>query len=240
MGLRLVFDRIFHNEKVGATYSTERKKEVYRIAQKFDKILLADDPYYHLYFDGGGNQSRVSFQSLDTDGRVLRFDSFSKIISSGIRMGYVSGHRSFLEPLQLDQQADELCPSGVSQALLLKLLQSWSKEGFEAHLALVRKEYRRRRDLAAQAAKEAFVGKKVDFHIPRAGMFLWLKLQNVDDTTQLISHKAVASKVLAVPGSAFYRGDERQQQSPFVRVSFSAASDLEIIEGMKRIASLVE
>ena len=73
--------------------------------------------------------------SMDVDARVIRFDSFSKILSSGMRMGMVTGPAALVEQLNLHTQAVNLHPSGVSQALFLKLMQHWGSDGFETHVA---------------------------------------------------------------------------------------------------------
>ncbi len=90
----------------GASTPLDRKKEIYAIAQKHDLILIEDDPYYYLQF---GDQGRTaSYFSMDKDHRVLRFDSFSKILSSGMRLGFVTGPKPLLERLVLHSQVNIL------------------------------------------------------------------------------------------------------------------------------------
>lgn len=82
----------------GVTASLERKKKVYAVCQKHDLLIFEDDPYYYLQFQS----PRVpSYFSLDTDGRVLRFDSMSKILSSGLRIGWVTGPPALVERIDL-------------------------------------------------------------------------------------------------------------------------------------------
>lgn len=83
---------------------------------------------------------------MDEDNRVIRFDSFSKIISSGLRLGFVSGPKDIVEKIQFAQQTSVLHVSGISQAILYTLLQDWGKSGFEDHILQVQKEYTKRRD----------------------------------------------------------------------------------------------
>jgi len=91
----------------GKSIPFSRKKEIYEIAQQHDLIIMEDDPYYYLQFD-----KRIpSFLSLDTDGRVLRFDSFSKIVSSGLRLGFATGPAPLVERLNLHMQVFFLLPT---------------------------------------------------------------------------------------------------------------------------------
>ena len=81
----------------GSSTSLERKKRIYELAQKFNLIVLEDDPYYYLQFDG----KIPSYFSMDVDGRVLRFDSLSKILSAGARLGWVSGPKALIDRIVL-------------------------------------------------------------------------------------------------------------------------------------------
>jgi kynurenine/2-aminoadipate aminotransferase len=101
----------------GASLTLERKKTLYRLAQQYNLLILEDDPYYFLQF----NPCVPSFLSMDVDGRVLRFDSFSKILSSGLRVGFVTGPSELLNRLNLHTQASNLHPSGLSQAVVVKV-----------------------------------------------------------------------------------------------------------------------
>lgn len=113
----------------GATLSMERRKQVYQIAQEHNLLILEDDPYWFLrmkpYKSSTETDSTVNSEgelrslfSMDVDGRVIRFDSYSKVASAGIRIGVVSGPKAIIEKIQLVQQGTTLHPSGISQAML--------------------------------------------------------------------------------------------------------------------------
>ena len=105
----------------GGTLTLSRKQAIYRLAQKYNLLIMEDDPYYYLQF----NKRVPSLFSMDVDARVLRFDSFSKVLSSGLRLGFATGPTVLIEKLCMDTQATCLHPSGLSQAVALKLLQHW-------------------------------------------------------------------------------------------------------------------
>lgn len=94
----------------GSTLSNERRQKVYEIAQEHDIIIMEDDPYYFLH---PNREHLKSFLSMDTDGRVLRFDSMSKLISSGMRIGFATGPPKLMERLNFHIQATNLHNSGM-------------------------------------------------------------------------------------------------------------------------------
>eukprot|EP01147_Barroeca_monosierra_P000883 gene883-7902_t len=215
----------------GASMSLERRHLIYDICRKYDVIILEDDPYYYLQFS---SPRLPSLFSLDTDGRVLRFDSFSKIVSSGLRLGFVTGPSQLINQLQLHGQAVSLHTSGISQALLLKLLDFWGLHGFHNHVDEVVAFYEKQKEIFLHAANEHLSGLADWNHNIQAGMFSWLQT-SVNDTKvanylicidlwisfpssreidvcpytskKLIEEKAVEAKVLFVPGSAFFAPD---------------------------------
>ena len=216
----------------GGSMSLERKREVYRLAQEHNLIILEDDPYYYLQF-GPRSQSLLS---MDTDGRVLRFDSFSKIISSGLRLGWATGPAPLIERLNLHMQATSLHPSGISQVVLLAILENLKHDGFLTHTGSVSAFYKKRME-AFQAAAQKHLTGLAEWNTPSAGMFCWIKLLGIEDSFSLIQEKAVKEKVLLVPGSSFAADG---QKSPFVRASFSTATPQQMDEALRRLATLLK
>ena len=210
----------------------ERRREVYAIAQEHGLLVIEDDPYYYLQF---GERRLPSLLSMDVDGRVLRFDSFSKVLSSGLRLGFASGPRPLLERLDLHTQAVNLHTSGLSQAVALKLLQHWGREGFERHVQAICTFYRGQRDAFLQSATRHLDG-LAEWSTPDAGMFVFLKLLGVEDSYKLITERAVSEKVLLVPGVAFSPSAAR---SSHVRAAYSTATPEQMDEALRRLARLL-
>lgn len=98
----------------GYTMSTERKKEIYKICCKYNLIILEDDAYYFLHFL---DEQPISFLSLDTEGRVIRFDSMSKVLSSGLRLGWLTGPKQLVHYIELHIQSSILHSSTLSQVI---------------------------------------------------------------------------------------------------------------------------
>jgi len=96
----------------GTVLSEIRRRKVYELAQKYNFLIVEDDPYYFVHFL---DKQPTSFFSLDTDGRVIRMDSFSKIMSAGIRIGVVTAHKDIIAELVIHMENSVLHASSLSQ-----------------------------------------------------------------------------------------------------------------------------
>lgn len=180
--------------------------------------------------------SNPSFFSLDTEGRVIRFDSFSKILSSGLRLGTVTGPKAFIERIDLHSQAANLHVSGVSQMMVYKLFTQWGEKGWDEHIRNICVFYARRRDVF-MALVEKHLSGLVDYGVPTAGMFLYLRLRGIADSKKLVETKALEAKVLMVPGQAF---EPKEKLSNAVRAAFSVATDKDMETALERFANLLK
>ncbi|KAJ3129428.1 hypothetical protein HK100_008648 [Physocladia obscura] len=216
----------------GCSTTVERKKRIYKIAQKYNIIILEDDPYYYLQF---GKKRAASYFSMDLDQRVLRFDSFSKILSAGVRVGWVTGPKLLVERIALHSQSSILHASGVSQLLVWKVLQHWGLDGFRAHTQDVSAFYEEKGIAFLRSAEHHLKG-LAEWVQPNAGMFVWIKLLGIDDSASLIKQKAVEKKVLLVPGFEFF---PNPKTTPYVRASFSTATAEEIDIALARLAEII-
>ena len=154
----------------GISTTLERKKQIYALAQEFNLLILEDDPYYYLQFD---SKRISSYFSMDVDQRVLRFDSFSKILSAGARIGWVSGPKELIERIVLHGQASNLHPSGISQTFLFALLNQWGHSGFLQHTVSVSEFYKSKRDAFITSAERHLTG-LCEWTVPSAGIFYYL------------------------------------------------------------------
>ncbi|KAJ3049550.1 hypothetical protein HK097_009467 [Rhizophlyctis rosea] len=217
----------------GTSTTLERKKRIYEIAKRYDIIILEDDPYYYLQF---GATRTASYFSMDVDRRVLRFDSLSKILSAGVRIGWVTGPAPLIERIVLHGQTTNLHPSGVSQILVYSLLKRWDIGGFISHADSVARFYATKRDVFLESANRHLTG-LAKWTPPDAGMFFWIELLRIADSSDLIKTKAMEKKVLLVPGFEFF---PNPRKTPYVRASFSTATPQEIDEAVSRLAELVK
>lgn len=247
----------------GTSASDDRKRAVLAVIRKHNLLLLEDDPYYFLSFQGltpdadpAKRQRGKSYFQLEAQdefgvGRVLRFDSFSKILSAGLRLGFVTGPKEILDAIDLDTSSRNLQTSGTSQAIAFALLSKWGIDGFLRHADNVARFYQDRLERFESSARTILTASPsiASWVRPTAGMFLWIKLNlppspssDQGDSFDLISHKAKAAGVLALPGVAFKppSADAERKTSAYVRTSFSQVPLDQVDTAFTRLRGVVE
>ncbi|KAG2237827.1 pyridoxal phosphate-dependent transferase [Thamnidium elegans] len=218
----------------GVSATLERKQAVYKICQKYDVLIIEDDAYYYLQFS---NERIPSYLSLDVDGRVLRFDSMSKILSAGLRLGWVTGPKILLDRINIHTMVTNLQPSGIPQVMAYALLEKWEHDGFFKHVIEVSNFYRQKRDEFIECLDRRMKG-RAEWTVPTAGMFVWIRLLGgIKDSYDLIMKKALKENVLAIPGVAFMPHEEKTE---YVRVSYSNVSKENMDEALRRLAKVVD
>ncbi|PCH37798.1 L-tyrosine:2-oxoglutarate aminotransferase [Wolfiporia cocos MD-104 SS10] len=170
----------------GSTLTVERRKKIYELAQRFDLVIIEDDPYYFLQYtspaSSDGAEARAlspSFVSIDVDGRVLRVDSFSKIIAPGMRLGWITSSAFFHAHLVTYTDSATQHPHAFGQIFITELLgpAGWSVKGFDKWVRSLRNEYQRRRDLFLSLfEKEVGPTGLARAGTPEAGMFVWARI----------------------------------------------------------------
>ncbi|KAL0273265.1 UNVERIFIED_CONTAM: hypothetical protein PYX00_005976 [Menopon gallinae] len=217
----------------GVALSTERKKEIYRIVCEYNLIILEDDPYYYLHFQ---DKYPTSFLSLDTEGRVLRFDSFSKIISPGIRVGFVTGPKQLIKRIELHLQASSLHAAALSQVLIDKIMDNWGFDGLFKHFDFIQKFYKTKRDALIKSAEKHLTG-LAEWNVPTAGMFLWIKVKGVPDTYNLVTKECLNQGVLFVSGHAYTV--KYGEPCPYLRACYTLPTIQQMDVGMERLAEAI-
>ncbi|KAI0752916.1 L-tyrosine:2-oxoglutarate aminotransferase [Daedaleopsis nitida] len=170
----------------GSTLSEERRSAIYAIAQKYDLIIVEDDPYYFLQYDPPNSEQPStnkplprSFLSRDVDGRVIRIDSFSKIMAPGLRLGWITSTPAFHAHLVKFVDLSTQHPCGLPQLLVTHLLgpHGWQLAGFDRWVRSLRLDYQRRRDFFLQRiARDVACTGCARADVPEAGMFVWIEV----------------------------------------------------------------
>ncbi|KAJ7663242.1 pyridoxal phosphate-dependent transferase [Mycena polygramma] len=226
----------------GASIPEERKVEVLKLAKKYNFLLLEDDAYAFLYYGPEGKQAR-SYFALEEEvnrerGRVVRFDSFSKVLSSGMRLGWMTASPQLASAVNMVTSSTNLQPSSFSQVMAYSLLSRWGPAGFLEHCTGVAAFYRERRDAFEKVARTHLEG-LAEWSSPVAGMFLWVKPlvpASTDTTAPPLTALLIAKGVLAVPGTAFM---PLGGPTPYVRVSFSVVDEERAEEACKRLREAI-
>ncbi|MBU1698667.1 MAG: PLP-dependent aminotransferase family protein [Candidatus Eisenbacteria bacterium] len=218
----------------GVGLSQDRKKQMLELASKYDLLICEDDPYQLVRLDD--NPPGASLQSMDTEGRVVRLDSFSKIFAPGLRIGYASGPADIVKQILYFKQCSNLHTSMFIQALLHQYLTTGGHDGFRVHIRKNCDFYRRNRD-AMMAAAHEYLPSEVTYNVPNEGMFIWFVLPKDCNANRMIEEQCESLKVLLVPGGAFSTQGGLQN---CMRASFSMVSPEQIHEGMKRFGEMVK
>jgi 2-aminoadipate transaminase len=212
----------------GVTMSLERRRRLVAIAHARELLVLEDNPYSLLRYEG---DPVPTLQSLDGGNFVVYLGTFSKILSAGIRLGWAVAPAPIIDKMNLGKQGVDLCSSSMTQLFVAE----YFREGrWTDYVASLRELYRRRRDAMLDALAEHFP-RETEWTYPQGGMFLWATLPDYIDTTDLLA-RALQEKVAFVPGRAAYL-DGRGGSS--MRLNFSGVGEDDIREGIRRIGKVV-
>jgi len=216
----------FHNP-AGVTLSLERRHELVRIAAERELLILEDNPYGLLRYEG---DPLPTLHSLD-DEFVIYASTFSKILSPGVRLGWTVAPAPVLAKMNIGKQASDLCSSSISQYFVGAYFDSGPWEDYVRSLIGI---YRLRRDVMLDALAEHFP-REASWTHPQGGLFIWVTLPDYIDTTDLLA-RALQEQVAFVPGRAAYV-DGRGGSS--MRLNFSGVDEDSIREGVRRIGEIV-
>ncbi len=213
----------FHNP-TGVSWTLEVRKKVAALCRQYGVGLVEDAPYRELRFAG---QTLPKVSSFCPE-RSLVLRSFSKVSTPGMRLGVLSAPEDWFAPLMKVKQASDLHSSLPMQALLLELI---AHPGFPGHIHKLCQVYRERYQALAAALSE-YLGEGFDFEPVQGGMFVWLKLPDLDPLR--VAKAALAEGVAVVPGNAFF--PDAAAPASAVRLNFSHESPDTLREAVRRLA----
>ncbi|MGB3458877.1 MAG: PLP-dependent aminotransferase family protein [Halobacteriota archaeon] len=212
----------------GITYSRQRRRDVANILKRHNAIFVEDDPYGELRFIG---EDLPSIRAYLEDNTIL-LGSFSKIITPGLRLGWVCAKKDIMERIIVAKQASDLHSNYLSQRIVHQYL---IDNDIDKHIVKIRDAYKKRRDLMVSMIAEYFP-EEIKYTKPEGGMFLWITLPEGISSSDLVD-LAIKENVAFVPGNAFYvdgGGDNT------LRLNFSNSDEEKIEEGIKRLANIIK
>lgn len=213
----------------GRTTSAERRKELIKVIQKYDVVLIEDAPYEDLKYT---DKQYPSMKSMDTTGQVLYFGSFSKIVAPGFRVGYSIADEPILSKMIVGKQSCDLHVSMLSQMIIAEYLH---RGLMPDHLKQINVEYAKKRDLMLRTLADV-MPKGVTWTHPEGGLFLWVELPAHMSTNELFL-KAVEKKVAYVAGDSFFATGEPHNA---MRINFSNATEENIVKGINTLAEVIK
>lgn len=217
----------FHNP-AGITQPAERRKELLDIAVRAGILVLEDDPYALLGFDGTVPRA---MRAEDAD-HVVYLGSFSKTLASGLRVGWAVAPHGVREKLVLAAEAAVLCPSNFTQGVVSEFLatQPWRRQ-----VDVFRDLYRERRDALLETLEEQ-MPEGTTWTVPAGGFYSWLTLPDGLDATAMLP-RAVNALVAYVPGTGFFSDGQGRSN---MRLSYCYPDPDRIREGVRRLATVME
>lgn len=212
----------------GRCMSYARRKKVYELACRYDFIILEDDPYGELRFAG---EDIPSIKSLDTEGRVVYAGSFSKVISPGMRVGFVCAAPEIIAKIVVCKQVSDVHTNILAQMICHRILTEYD---FEAHISHLRDIYRRKYNIMAQGIRDNF-SPLVKVTEPQGGLFVWATLPEGADMPAFCK-AAVERTVAVVPGNAFTA--QPTDPTTSFRMNFSTPTDEQLVKGCEILGTL--
>jgi 2-aminoadipate transaminase len=212
----------------GVTMALERRRRLVQIAARRELLVLEDNPYGLLRYEG---DPLPTLFSLDGGRYVVYAGTFSKILSPGLRLGWAAAPRPVLDKLNLGKQAADLCSSPLSQHFVAAF---FAQRDWRAYVRRLADLYRHRRDVML-AALEEHLPPEATWTRPQGGLFVWARLPDYLDTTDLLA-RALRSQVAFVPGRGAYLDGRGGSE---MRLNFSGVDDAKIREGVRRIGEVV-
>lgn len=226
---KLIYTIPTFQNPTGKTMPAARRRQMLALAEKYDVMILEDNPYFELRYSG---EPAPAIKSMDTGGRVIYAGSYSKVLAPGIRIGYACAPREVIAKMVVAKQTSDVHSNLFFQMVISRYLEQYD---LDAHIDTVRALYRHKRDVMLAAIDRHF-DKRVQVTRPDGGLFLWVQLPEGCDGFTLCA-RAGARKVAAVPGVSFLVND--RMKSPGLRLNFSLPSEEQIETGIAILGGVI-
>jgi len=226
--IKLVYTVPTFQNPSGITYSEQKRKDVADILQKHEVIFVEDNPYYDIRFAG---EDLPLIRNFLEDNSIL-LGSFSKIVSPGLRLGWICAKEEIMEKIIIAKQASDLHSNYLSQRIVYQYL---SDNEIDKHILKIREAYKRLRDLMVSMITKYFP-EEIKYTKPEGGMFLWITLPERISSLDLFN-LAIKENIAFVPGSAFYVDGGGNNT---LRLNFSNSDEEKIEEGINRLAKVIK
>jgi len=218
----------FHNP-AGVTMTLERRKKLIELAHTYDLLIIEDDPYGEIRFEGEPIPSLLALGGKD---RVVALRTFSKISFPGLRLGWIVAREDIMNKIIVGKQAADLCSPAMTQYIAYEFV---SRGWLDDYINVVRREYPKKKNAMISALEQYFpVGSS--WTDPQGGLFVWVKVPEHIDTAAMF-REAINAKVAYVVGIAFY---PHRDDNCHMRLNFSAVDPEHITEGIHRLGDLLK
>jgi 2-aminoadipate transaminase len=213
----------------GVTLTGERRRELIKLSERYNVLLIEDSPYRQVRFEG---EAPPMLYKLDTTHNVISLFTFSKTLAPGLRLGFILADERIIQKMGILKQSLDLCTSSLNQLIAAEFLKSGV---MREHIAGVKSLYRARKDAMLEALGR-YMPEGVTWTRPEGGLFLWVRLPEHMNADELF-YEAIKENVAYVIGSAFHCDGGGQNT---MRLNFSYPTPEQIDDGIKRLAKVIK
>jgi 2-aminoadipate transaminase len=221
---------VAHNP-AGVTLSLDRKKHLLELASRYDVAVIEDDPYSYFIYESGVDVTPL--KTLDTEGRVTYLGTLSKILSPGLRLGWVLGNHHVIDALERAKQTADLHTSTLTQFIALESIR---RGVVDKTIEKAKQIYKMKRDVMLDALSDS-MPENTWWPRPVGGLFVMIFLPSLDIDTKKLLPEAIARGVAYVPGASFFANGGGWNS---MRLNFSFPPPDKIAEGIKIIGDLAK
>ena len=213
----------------GITMSVEKRKALYEVARENSIVVIEDNPYGELIFEG---EKSPTIKSMDKEGIVIYCGSYSKVLAPGLRIGFVNAHKDIVAKMVVAKQVSDVHTPVLTQVLAYEYIKQY---GLDKHIAEIRELYKHKCQTMIDAIDKYFPA-GVTHTNPNGGLFIWCDLNGDYDMNE-IAKMCTARKVACVPGSTFMT-DLDKPCSAF-RLNYSTVTDEKIEQGIRILGEVL-
>jgi len=223
---KLIYTIVNFQNPAGPSQSLKRRQELIELAHEYETLILEDDAYGELRFEG---ETLPPLYALDSGGRVVRAGTLSKILGAGVRLGWLCAPKPMIPAFQ-----GFLFGGGVNP-FMSRVATYYMRSDMPAHVARLIDVYRTKRDAMLRGLDETLAGTDAVVSRPQGGFFLWIKLPTGTDQKKL-AQLAIESRVQYTPGPAFYANGGGQDH---IRLAFSYETPEKCYEGARLMGQAI-
>ena len=227
--MKMIYTVPSFENPTGAVMPQANRKRLLELAEKHDFLIVEDNPYGYIVFD---EAPPTPIKVFDEANRVIYLSTFSKIVSPGLRIGWVAADEEIIRKMSFAKSSVDLCSDGLSQYVASELI---NRGIVEKQIKRVTEVYRAKRDLMLETMEVIFP-KEAKWNKPGGGLFLWVTLPEGVDASKMV-FEAVDRGVAYIPGSEFFIDPSKTN---YMRLNYSFPSQGDIVEGIQILGKLLK
>ncbi len=227
--IKLIYTIPTFQNPSGITMSLEKRKKILELANKYNVYIIEDNPYGVLRYSG---EDVPTIKSLDNNGRVICIGSMSKLLSPGIRVGWVIAQPDIIKKIVIVKQVNDVHTNMLGQMIAAEFMTRYS---LLEHVTKLCELYSKRRD-AMLYSLDKYAPDFCQYTRPDGGLFIWCTLPSEYDTVEVMK-ECVKNKVAFVPGNTFMVDIDKKNSS--FRLNYSTMSEEKIEQGIKTLGEVL-